>query len=86
MKKLRKLRAEAQVVKEELARRFDHVNVQTIFMAPINVVVGQEFEARLDIVNPSRGKSSLVRIENLVTPEFKVLTLAPESTKHDHAR
>jgi KaiC/GvpD/RAD55 family RecA-like ATPase len=74
----RKLRAEAQAVKEDLARRFDHVNLRTVFMAPINVVAGREFETRLDIVNPSRAKGSLIRIENLILPEFDVLSVKPK--------
>ncbi len=79
----RKLREQAQAGWEELAKRFEHVNLQIKFMAPINVVVGQEFEARLDIANPSRGKGSIVRIEKLLPPEFKILTHKPECNLHN---
>jgi KaiC/GvpD/RAD55 family RecA-like ATPase len=65
-------------VREELAKRFDHVTLRAVFMAPINVVAGREFETRLDIVNPSRAKGSLIRIENLILPEFDVLSVKPK--------
>ena len=79
----KKLREEAQTVRRGLAKRFEHINLQTIFMAPINIVVGQEFEARLDMINPSGGKGFLVRIESLLPPEFETLKITPESTTHD---
>jgi tetratricopeptide (TPR) repeat protein/KaiC/GvpD/RAD55 family RecA-like ATPase len=74
----KKIREKAKAGKEVLEARFEHVNLQVKFAVPINVIVGQEFEARLDIVNPSRGKGTIVRIEKLITPEFKILKLTPE--------
>ncbi len=79
----KKLRAEAQAVKEELSRRFDHANLCTVFMAPIDVIAGREFDARLDIVNPSRAKGALVKIEKLLSPELEILALKPEATITD---
>jgi hypothetical protein len=42
------------------------------------VEVGQIFEARLCIVNVSRGNGLLVRVENDLHPEFKVVNLPQE--------
>jgi KaiC/GvpD/RAD55 family RecA-like ATPase len=83
LEEAKKMREEAQAEWERLDKKFEHVNLHTSFLAPINVVTGQEFEARIDIANPSKGKGSLTRIENLLNSTFKVLTLTPECTTHD---
>ena len=71
---------EAQVHLEEIRRIYDevdgnfaHVELDANFLAPKNVVAGDDFEVRLDIVNVSRRTGLLVRVEEFVPPEFTVV-------------
>ena len=59
---------------------FAHVSLQASLMVPKKVNVGQIFEARLCIVNVSRGQGLLVRVENDLHPEFRVRNLPQEHT------
>ncbi len=59
---------------------FAHVSLQASLMVPKKVEVGQIFEARLCIVNVSRGQGLLVRVENDLHPEFRVRNLPQEYT------
>jgi tetratricopeptide (TPR) repeat protein len=59
---------------------FAHVSLQANLMVPKKVEVGQIFEARLCIVNVSRGHGLLVRVENDLHPEFRVRNLPQEYT------
>lgn len=71
-KKQRKIRQRAI---EKITKRFEHINLETSLMAPIRVEVNQTFEARLDIVNVSQIHGVIVKVENLVPPEFKIKSL-----------
>ena len=73
---------EAQQFYQKIKERFEQVNVQASIMAPAKVMVDQAFEVRLDLVNTSRGHGSLVRIENIVPPELKLITLSKEGVIH----
>ena len=64
LEEAKKMREEAKAKWEELEKRFEHVNLHTSIVAPVNVVTGQEFETRLDVANPSRGKSANSRFES----------------------
>jgi len=59
---------------------FAHVSLQASLMVPKKVGVGQIFEARLCIVNVSRGHGLLVRVENDLHSEFRVRNLPQEHT------
>jgi tetratricopeptide (TPR) repeat protein/KaiC/GvpD/RAD55 family RecA-like ATPase len=65
----------AQRVIEKTKKRFEHVNVQTSVMAPTKVGVDQKFDARLDIVNVARTSGAIVKVDNLIPPEFRVTSL-----------
>ena len=63
---------EAQKITAEIEERFAHVNLKASLMAPWKVVVGEEFEMRLDLVNASKKAGLLVKVESLIPPGFKV--------------
>jgi len=56
--------------------RFEKLNVQPFLMMRQNVVVGEEFEARLDLVNISTNEGRLVKIEGLSNPNCRVVSLS----------
>ena len=56
---------EARKFYKGIAERFAHINVQANMMAPAKVTTDRNFEARLDLVNISRAKGTLTKIENL---------------------
>lgn len=71
---------EAQVHLEEIRRlygevdrEFAHVSIDANVLAPWNVVVGEEFELRLDLVNISRKTGLLIKAERLVPLGFRVI-------------
>lgn len=64
----------AKVVHDEMTQRFDHLNVYATLMAPANVLSDQVFEVRLDLVNVSRTNCQLIRIENLLPREFRLVS------------
>ena len=74
---------ERQRAYREAEEIFAHVNVQANLMIPIKVEVGQTFEARLDIVNISRKNGLLVRVENDLSPEFRVTNLLQKYTNQN---
>ena len=74
---------ERQRAYREAEKKFAQVKVQANLMFPIKVEVGQTFEARLYIVNVSRGHGSLVRVENDLYPEFKIRNLLQESNSQN---
>jgi tetratricopeptide (TPR) repeat protein/KaiC/GvpD/RAD55 family RecA-like ATPase len=71
---------EALKIFADAQQRFEHVNVYASFMTPIQVSVGQTFEARLDLVNASRGNGLLVEINNMLPEELQVTAIQPECT------
>ncbi len=66
---------EIQKLFENAEKKFEHVNMQASFMAPINVKVGQTFDARLDLVNVARTSGVIVKVEDLILPEFRLNSL-----------
>jgi tetratricopeptide (TPR) repeat protein/KaiC/GvpD/RAD55 family RecA-like ATPase len=62
-------------IRREAEARFEHANVQASLMVRRQVVVGEEFEMRLDLVNVGRKPALLVKIENVLPEDFKVAAL-----------
>jgi len=75
----KELADELRLISESLQKKYDKVNLQTNLMAPRDITIGQEFEIRLDIVNVGRKSGSLLKIEETVPPQFKILTLPSNS-------
>jgi KaiC/GvpD/RAD55 family RecA-like ATPase/tetratricopeptide (TPR) repeat protein len=72
---------EAKTLREEALRgyrnaeeRFAHASVQGHFMARRQVVAGEEFEMRLDLVNVGRKHASLVEVKHMSLSNFQVLS------------
>ena len=63
---------ESRKIRREAEEKFEYADVRANLMAPAIVRVGQTFEARLDIVNVSRGHGMLIRVENLLNPKLTV--------------
>jgi tetratricopeptide (TPR) repeat protein/KaiC/GvpD/RAD55 family RecA-like ATPase len=73
---------EAKVLLEEVQRssresedRFAHVSLEASLLVRRQVVVGEEFEMRLDLVNVSRKPGVLLNVKGLVLPELAVTSL-----------
>jgi tetratricopeptide (TPR) repeat protein/KaiC/GvpD/RAD55 family RecA-like ATPase len=58
---------------DEVDREFAHVSIDANVLTPWNVVVGEEFEMRLDLVNISRKTGLLIKAEKLVPLEFELV-------------
>ncbi len=67
--------SEIQRLTREAERSFAHVNLQASLMVKKELVAGEEFELRLDLVNVARSSGSVVRIEGMVHAEFQVQAL-----------
>ena len=62
---------------DEVDQRFAHVNVDVHLMSPWNVVAGDVFEMRLDLVNISRKHGMLINVKELLPAEFEIVN-SPE--------
>ena len=69
--------AEAQKIRREAEAKFEHANVQANMMARRQVVVGDEFEMRVDCVNVGRKQALLVGIKNALLGDFKITSSPP---------
>ena len=76
----KKVRQELRKIIEEYADKVKHVNVQLGLMVPINVIVGQIFEARLDIVNVSRAHCTITNIQDMIPSELKAVAIPTNCT------
>lgn len=65
--------------------RFSHVNVVPSLMALNNPTVGQTFNLRLDLANVSRKEGSIVRVEDLLIPELKIVGFPAECIITDNS-
>jgi tetratricopeptide (TPR) repeat protein/KaiC/GvpD/RAD55 family RecA-like ATPase len=63
---------ENKKAKAEIEKRFARINIQASLMAPREVVEGEEFEMRLDLVNVSKKPGLLDRVDYLIPLGFKV--------------
>jgi len=57
--------------------RFEALNVQPFLIMRQNVVVGEEFEGRLDLVNISTNQGRLVKIDRFCNPSCRIISLYP---------
>ena len=62
---------------EDLDRRFVHSNVMGHIIAPAKVEVNREFSMRLDLVNVAKSQVVLMKIEELVSTEFSIISVQP---------
>jgi tetratricopeptide (TPR) repeat protein len=60
---------------EENEKRFNYANVQFSVMVPMNVLTGEVFEVRIDMVNVSLNLGTLVKVERLLPPGFEVVSM-----------
>jgi len=58
--------------------KFEHAYIQTYIAAPKEVTVGETFEVRIDVTNVAMKPGLLVRIENLVPNNFKIIDVMPK--------
>ena len=69
-------RMQSEVVQqlfEKAEKKFEHVNLHANLMALTKMGVGQTFDARLDLINVSTNSGTIVKVEELIPPEFKIL-------------
>jgi len=71
------LMQEANRIRTNAEKRFEHANVYTNLMICARVTVGQLVELRLDLVNVSRGVASLSNIQGMLPMEFEVVASQP---------
>jgi tetratricopeptide (TPR) repeat protein len=71
---------QAQTLVENAQRKFEHVNINAGLMTTTKPTVNQTFEIRLDLVNPSRSSGKYTKIENLLVPDFELVTYNSEYT------
>ncbi len=71
---------QAKQIREKLMgrlERLEHANVQAYLMVQREIGVGEEVNLRLDLVNFTKKNATLVRVEGLIPPEFRVSKLPP---------
>ena len=64
-----------QKLLDQVEERFGHANMQLSVMVLRKIQVGEEFEMRLDLVNVGRRPGALIKIADVVSPEFNVASL-----------
>ncbi len=69
--------AQVQQITAATRQRFIHTNIIPNIMTKTRPNMGETFPLRLDLINVSQGKGSIVKIENLHIPELDVLELSP---------
>jgi tetratricopeptide (TPR) repeat protein len=67
---------ESQKIYEDINKRFEHFKVQASLMAPTKVKCDQPFEIRFDLVNVSRARGVLIRVENVSVSDFQVTAVS----------
>jgi tetratricopeptide (TPR) repeat protein len=76
---------EAQKIRQEAKKSFEHVNLKAHMTAKTRITLGQTFEARLDIVNVSEAIGSLVCIKNFLDPKLDIVTFPQGFTIQNNA-
>jgi KaiC/GvpD/RAD55 family RecA-like ATPase/tetratricopeptide (TPR) repeat protein len=74
---------QAQQLIDSEHKKFGHVNVVASLMTLTRPTVSQTFNLRLDLVNVSRSHGSIVRVENLLIPELRIVDFPPDCTMRD---
>jgi tetratricopeptide (TPR) repeat protein len=67
---------QAQEIIEIIQKRFSSVNIQPCLMTFSVPEVNQTFLIRLEVINVSSSQGKLLKIENLLVPEFKLLDIS----------
>ena len=67
--------AEAQKIRQGVEAKFEHANLKPHVMVRQQVVVGEEFEMRLDMVNVGRKSGVLVMVEGLLPDSFEITSM-----------
>ena len=68
-------REKFQRIRQEAEEKFEHANIQPSLIARKHVIVGQEFEMRIDLVNVGRNPCELIKIVDVIPSEFNVVRL-----------
>jgi tetratricopeptide (TPR) repeat protein/KaiC/GvpD/RAD55 family RecA-like ATPase len=68
---------QAQVLSESAQQKFAHVSIHAGLVTFTHPKIDETFEIRLDLVNVSRRQGSIVRVENLLVPGFRVVDVSP---------
>jgi hypothetical protein len=71
------VREKSQKLVAETQERFAHVNIQAGLVSFVHPDVNQAFEMRLDVVNASRNRGVVLKVEGLLVPELKVIEASP---------
>ena len=74
---------QAQKIIETAQKRFKHVNVQASLMTFTHPEVNQAFEIRLDLVNVSKSQGSIIKVENTLVQELKIVDASPNCLVHE---
>ncbi len=74
---------QAQQLVDSEHKKFSHVNVVASLMTLTRPTIGQTFNLRLDLVNVSRSHGSIVRVEDLLIPELKIVDFPAECIMRD---
>jgi predicted ATPase len=64
-----------QSILRKAEERFEHANMQASLMARRQVMVGEEFEMRFDLVNVGRKPCTVIKITDAIPSEFNVVSL-----------
>ena len=57
--------------------RFEHANIQGHLTVPEEVALEEDFEIQLDLVNVARNFGLVLRVDNLIPKDFKVVDVLP---------
>jgi KaiC/GvpD/RAD55 family RecA-like ATPase len=74
---------QAQQLRDSELEKFGRVNVVASLMTLTRPTVGKTFSLRLDLVNVSRSTGLIVRVENLLVPELKIVDFPADCTMRD---
>jgi len=68
---------EAKRVLVDFEKRFQRSTVHASLLTLTRLELGKDFSVRLDMVNVGKTVSSLVKVDGLVSPDFKVIAAQP---------
>ena len=74
---------QAQKLLNSGLERFSHVNVMASLMTFTTPTVNQPFNLRLDLANVARTAGSIIKIENLLVPDLKIVDFPPDCIMKD---
>ncbi len=74
---------QAQKIIETAQERFKHANVQVSLITLTHPEVDKAFEIRLDLVNVSKSQGSIIKVENALVPELRIVDSSPDCLLHD---